>query len=1140
MNRIERAHSIFLRQLQQDFQDTITGKSIELLDDGDHPQKHFLVGMLSPKNDNDNAQDSSSVTVHQLGMDLLFPKDNIEYVQVEVKLHGDLFYRVKPTLEQQQKAFAQEAYNKKLIDTPNFSLLKDSNESKRDRLTLPILAVYKKISLDKLIDKPLKICLGDCFVPSEGSGQLSEDHEVSKIIVSCLSKSMKAISELDEAYKKTGEPVGYQDLIDPTAWLAFHERAFNSKEPFRPNWNIGLLCYTKELPNDVIKVSFRISNFSPYVEIKPSGKNKSDVERINDLYNTGLTVTVTSGNVLPLKMDYFYDDYKYDRNQYAIGANCSITVSEDKRTFTTTLMPVYEQKRLKTIDNPSVTFQDLEDHCIETLLNVYKAMTHEKNSWISDFNHRKAIGTLTEKGIEQFLQEINGFECEIARFKTGIDLIERSPMTRESFLLMNRTFRDSPKGYKSWRLFQIVFFVSLIPDIVACDPDDDLMSPSERAKTKLSNVDLLYFPTGGGKTEAFLGVMVFNLFFDRFRGKKRGITAILKYPLRLLSVQQVQRVADVLAIAEKYRKLLPEQSSADPFSIGYYVGDGNTPNRLDDKVIEKLQKEINLLDENYRVIDRCPFCGKKSVHVKLDETSKRLIHCCETPSCESGGILPVMIVDTDIYRYLPSVVISTLDKMASISLQRRFRHIFGNIVSQCPVHGYMPTNFCEEGECTCPTIPVELYDPSPTLFIQDELHLVRESLGTYDAHIETLLQYYSEFLSPSHRPIKVIGATATISSYREQVNHLYRRQAIRFPCASPYVDRNFYAKEDKDDLHRLIMGFVPFGRAIINSVVYALKAMRLCAWHYMSNPEEILKIKDIGLNSVEEALSVARDYWIMLEYNNVKVDANNVINALYDPINSELNENASTRKAIFEERKMTGDDTFQDVRRTLAEVETRQDVENGPNIIVATSMISHGVDADRFGNIFFFGIPNNTAEYIQAYSRVGRRYAGSVIDIIRPTREREISYFRNFIKSHEYKDILIDPVPLNRWASKAISNTLPGIFSALILNYYDFKLRKKIPKVYLMTGLQTAIEKGLIPREEVKEHLRKIYGCNSTRGHGAIYRNRIDNMVDGMYDAIVSSVFDKNITVASGLEQLGFRVMNSLRNTDATLDIELR
>ena len=109
---------------------------------------------------------------------------------------------------------------------------------------------------------------------------------------------------------------------------------------------------------------------------------------------------------------------------------------------------------------------------------------------------------------------------------------------------MNRTFLKTSKKYSTWRLFQIVFIVSLVPDIAACD--EDVLLDSQKAQTTLNEVSLLYFPTGGGKTEAFLGVLIFNLFFDRYRGKECGVTSILRYPLRLLSVQQVQRLANVL------------------------------------------------------------------------------------------------------------------------------------------------------------------------------------------------------------------------------------------------------------------------------------------------------------------------------------------------------------------------------------------------------------------------------------------------------------------------------------------------------------------------------------------------------------------------------------------------------------------
>ena len=205
-------------------------------------------------------------------------------------------------------------------------------------------------------------------------------------------------------------------------------------------------------------------------------------------------------------------------------------------------------------------------------------------------------------------------------------------------------------------------------------------------------------------------------------------------------------------------------------------------------------------------------------------------------------------------------------------------------------------------------------------------------------------------------------------------------------------------------------------------------------------------------------------------------------------------------------------------------------------------MISHGVDADRFNNMMFFGIPGNMAEYIQAYSRVGRKFAGLVIDIIRPSRERELSWQKNFIKTHEFKDIMVDPVPINRWASRAIEQTLPGLFSALVLNHYTYALRDKREKLYMMSGLKKALEQGWITRAEVKEHMYQIYGCGEGDFHyarGNQYRKQIDRMIDEIFDHIDNSEFPNTTYITSGFPY-HYRVMNSLRDTDVDLGIELK
>lgn len=167
------------------------------------------------------------------------------------------------------------------------------------------------------------------------------------------------------------------------------------------------------------------------------------------------------------------------------------------------------------------------------------------------------------------------------------------------------------------------------------------------------------------------------------------------------------------------------------------------------------------------------------------------------------------MVDDDIYRFLPSVIISTVDKMTAIGFNSRFHNLLCGAEFKCPKHGYTDKTTCWIKDCEC--IPsdferVRMKDPAPTLLIQDELHLIKESLGTYDAHYESLIEYFIKNLSGCNRGIKVIGATATISAYEQQAKHLYWKNAIRFPAASPYLDHNFYSRIDENDTCRIILG----------------------------------------------------------------------------------------------------------------------------------------------------------------------------------------------------------------------------------------------------------------------------------------------------------------------------------------------
>lgn len=1130
-----------------------------------NPEDRIYVGKLSPQSAADSF--SSSVLIKQISVDFRIPKKDINAAELQIYPQGNFFYRVLPRLDQQREFFL-----KNLISTfnpealfPNFDTLTGAYSA--GRLTsemqahkVQLLPVYEKIAIDR-DNACIKVKIADIYNSSFDCGSVPSDSpfyiEINRQVEALCAEAKGRPNIMPCQFR---DKLTINDLLSDESWQAYIQKQTTREEfdmflRFDYSMSVNL-----KGSGDHLNVTVALNNETPFGDESAGfgqAASKKDKYRISTLFNSGIKVKCLNTEFVPIELDYFVDDYKYDRFVYALGNNCNVSYDNENMEIQTTHVPCFIQNRLKTNDKMAIKFDDLIANPIATLQKIHLNMLAELDSWRRDLERRKQLpggvdGALTELGVKQFGNEIDAFNMEITRFATGIDLLRTHNMVCDAFRYMNQAFKESAKrkGYDNWRLFQIVFIVSLILDVVVHEKDL-ILDDDIRGKAKTDDVDILYFPTGGGKTEAFLGILVFNLFFDRLRGKNCGVTAILKYPLRLLSVQQVQRVANILAKADIIRQT--KIMNGSPFSLGYYVGEGNTPNKID-KDLQKTLKELSgdELNNRYRLLDVCPFCEKETVHVNYHESTHTLRHTCDNESCSSMGVIPLYMVDNDIYRYLPSVIISTVDKMTAIGINSRFRGLLCGADFECADHGFTGKTKCIVDGVKCESNPhtfkrIEMKDPAPTLMIQDELHLIKESLGTYDAHYETLIEYFIQNLSGCNRGIKVIGATATISAYAEQAKHLYWKGAIRFPTASPYLDHNFYSFIDKDDIGRIIVGYAPFGKAIVNSVAYSLQYLKRVVWNLYANPLRVLTFEGIEITGTDneriaEVKRLLEEYWIILEYNNVKLESNRVLQALEDPINTELIEECVEPLTA---KKMTGDDSFQEVRATLSAIERAESVVDGIdfNMIAATSMISHGVDADRFNLMLFYGIPGTTAEYIQAYSRVGRKHTGVVIDIMRPSREKDQSYLKNFIKFHEYKDILVDSVSINRWATKAVENTLPGVLSSLILNHYLYLLKDTagMSDVSKYSNLKTALLADRITAAELKTHAYGVYKCSDDDiAVGKLYRQTIDRLIDDLLDSLKNSSFDANMYLTGVFEHCYFHVMMSLRDTDKQLIIEMK
>ena len=722
---------------------------------------------------------------------------------------------------------------------------------------------------------------------------------------------------------------------------------------------------------------------------------------------------------------------------------------------------------------------------------------------------------------------------------------------------MNKTFQTKLKGehriISGWRLFQIVFIVSMICEMIRSEYKDD--RTISEADIEVAN--LLYFPTGGGKTEAFLGACVFDMFFDRLRGKNDGITAILKYPLRLLAVQQLDRVLAVVMKANIVREASDDLCLSNPFQVGFFVGKNNTPNTISafeplsdrgrkdkpsDLIIESDQDTLN---DYYRFIDTCPYCGEKHVNLRFNKDTWKLEHVCDNPECPIT-VLPLLIVDNEIYRYLPSLVVSTVDKMAMLGTTNDFRMLFGQVKKQCSVHGFSSGSKCSCSACSNKNAlrPVSLLkDPIPTLFIQDEMHLVKESLGTFDSHYESFLNYYAKELVPvsQRKQIRFVGATATISMYKEHIRNLYHMTGRRFPCEYPSAKtgEDFYSYTDTNDVTRILLGYAPYGRSITDGMWESVYIMRLVVYKMISDLNasytEICQAGFFG--SLEDFEEMVYDYWIELVYNNRKQDAMELENAFQNQGNNYL-EAKGVPKFVIEQ--MTSDVDFQTVRQTLFNIQANRHNFESTNLLLATSTISHGVDEDSFNLMYFFGMPNNNAEYIQAYSRTGRKYTGIVIDIIRLMRVRDRSYLKNFVIFHQNRDDLVESVPINRWAKNAIYSTLPGLLSGLLMQYYT--VQTDSDNLYQAVKVKKLLMDGSISIPDVTEKLIHAYGCNDQEKMSIAYREIIEEEVENILSGIQNGNFTTSDFLSTAIAKFSKgkkSPMRSLRDTEEQILIEI-
>jgi hypothetical protein len=661
---------------------------------------------------------------------------------------------------------------------------------------------------------------------------------------------------------------------------------------------------------------------------------------------------------MPFELESLPDSFRYDRHVEAYGINCGFAVADDG-TVRTSDGPAHTKERptfWPSLDaKPDLTFAGLAQNPVESARGLLRSFEDwSLDVWSDTALARRASSEGWSAGMRQEARDAQEeFRSELQRVKVGVRSLETDETLRLSFQLMNRAMLISAAGkYDEWRPFQLAFLLANLQCLV-----------NPRAEAEI--VDIVWFATGGGKTETYLRLLLTAAFLDRKRGKISGITAWSRFPLRLLSLQQTQRFANALAAAEMVRREVGLQG--DPFSLGFLVGGTATPNRIQKEASQRGVDADSVEEKQnpYMLLDRCPFCRLRTVGTEFDRLLWRLDHICSNVSCPTAGEpLPIHVVDDEIWRFLPTIVIGTLDKAANISRQTGMRGLVASPHGRCKIegHGYTyATRSIFPNGCFVPDCPGGSPGPLPmaanlypvSFRLQDELHLLRDSLGAVDAHYECALDGIQEQLT-GNKP-KILASSATLSGYAKQVDVLYRRKARVFPQPPPTDGQGFWAA-DSGQVMRRYVAFAPRRLTVEFVVDRLIVTLQRAIRRLISEPEPLCAELSIDAGFAPLLIDL---YGTNVIYGNTLQDIDAVVRS------------SETQYAELEPppnvATLTGRVGFEEVKRTLDRLETAEErYEDRLHLIAASSMMSHGVDIDRLNVMIMLAFPLGVAEFIQA------------------------------------------------------------------------------------------------------------------------------------------------------------------------------
>lgn len=723
------------------------------------------------------------------------------------------------------------------------------------------------------------------------------------------------------------------------------------------------------------------------------------------------------------------------KKTFAIGHGCAPMWAINKeqtgvKSVETSFIPQYEvppvtselpnEHPLKKDD--AFSLQYLANDSIE-----WKNKEEKLNKFIESYSDWvKNESTLTPpKGLDNAAKRIlSRLDSAVERMKKGLKFLCDNPGARKCFVLANRVmlmqmihsgdafggtmkkanafkierpdYMDSMWNNYRWRPFQLAFQLLSVESIGNGNSGDRDIA------------DLIWFPTGGGKTEAYLSVSAFELFHRRYQhGDIGGGTAIiLRYTLRLLTTQQFQRAATMISACEVIRKSDTEQWGDEPFSLGLWVGQPTTPNYFssDSENTQGSHQKYKMLREQARPENpfqllQCPWCGTritpsqqsqnpKNYGIKSSESSFSFF--CPSTNCSFHSLLPIQVIDEALYVNPPSFLIGTIDKFASLAWSDKPNTFFnGGIKKRRP----------------------------PSLVLQDELHLISGPLGTiagvYEAAMDVVMKRHGA--NP-----KYIAATATIRRADDQVRRLYARNCMVFPPSGITAEDSFFSREEESSSSnpgRLYIGIMGQYHTAVTSMVHTSAALAQSAI-------------DVKLTSPADD-----GYWTQVIFHNSRRELGKTMTMSLDDIPKRAGVIAKnpSRSRKIQPIEMSANISSKEIPEILEALKAQKGNALAIDCLPCTNMFSVGVDVKRLGLILMNGQPKTTSEYIQASSRVGRDLIpGLVVALYPNNKSRDRSQYESFIPYHQALYRAVEPTSVTPYALPSMERALHAALTTVM------------------------------------------------------------------------------------------------------------